>query len=167
MSSYTSTGADISDDGLYRYSLWRYWDKTLPKALIIGLNPSTADADLDDPTIRREVDFAKGWGCGGLIKVNLFAFRATDPETMRRAEDPVGPDNFNAIEDTLLDFRFKHIVCAWGSHGNFGRQNQRMRDFLHPEPLECFGLTAMGHPQHPLYLKRDTPLVPYEPPAYA
>lgn len=165
--SYTSKGADISDDGIYRYSLWRYWDKTLPKALIIGLNPSTADADLDDPTIVREVNFAKGWGCGGLVKVNLFAFRATDPDDMRRVEEPVGPENVWAIEDVLNDFQFQHVVCAWGSHGGYRGQNKVVREWLFDQKLECFGLTATGHPKHPLYLKGDTPLVPYEPPAYA
>lgn len=158
MTAYTNTGADISDDGVYRYVLWRYWDASLPKALIIGLNPSTADAEVDDPTIRREVDFCQRWGCGGLIKANLFAFRATEPTVMQKAADPVGPDNEATIRDLLEDFQFKHIVCAWGSYGGSRGQNKIMLEWLAPHALSCFGLTNTGHPKHPLYLAADTPL---------
>jgi hypothetical protein len=72
--------AKLSDDKLYRYQLSRIWDETKPKVLFIMLNPSTADADVDDPTIRRVINFAKSWNYGGVYVVNLYAFRSTDPK---------------------------------------------------------------------------------------
>jgi hypothetical protein len=82
------------------------------------LNPSTADASQDDPTIRRCIGFARQWGCGRLVVLNLFAFRATDPADLKRAADPVGPENRAWFDRTLVDDLVGGpVVCGWGVHG--------------------------------------------------
>ena len=94
-------GATISECGLYRYSLTRVWDDVLPMCIFVMLNPSTADADIDDPTIRRCINFAKREGCGSLMVVNLFAYRATSPADMKAAVDPIGSGNPTTLEETF------------------------------------------------------------------
>lgn len=124
-------------------------------ALFVGLNPSTADETVDDPTIRREMDFAKSWGLSGLVKVNLFAYRATDPKMMKRAFRPIGPHNDEWIGS--LHARCYVTVAAWGNHGTFlGRHNQVMH--LMCGDIHCLGETKTHQPKHPLYLKKDAPL---------
>ena len=86
-------GATISDCGRYRYGLWRIWNWQLPNAVFIMLNPSTADAETDDPTIRRCVGFARSWDLGGVHIANLFALRASDPGELANAQDPIGSAN--------------------------------------------------------------------------
>lgn len=87
--------AIISEDEKYRYQLSRCWDETKPRILFIMLNPSTADANIDDPTIRRVISFAKSWGYGGVYVGNLFAFRSTDPKGLKQIADPVGENNMS------------------------------------------------------------------------
>lgn len=87
------SGANFSRCRRFRYALWREWDATLPAVMLIGLNPSTADANHNDPTIRRCIGFARDWGFGGVRVLNLFAFRATYPDDLKAAADPVGPRN--------------------------------------------------------------------------
>ncbi len=86
-------GAVLSADGVYRYRLWRTWDASKPTLAFLMLNPSTADATEDDPTIRRCLGFAKEWGYGSLVVVNLFALRSPNPDALRENDDPVGPEN--------------------------------------------------------------------------
>src|SRR4028119_2392792 len=86
-------GAIFDPTRTYRYALWRTWDAARPPVAFVLLNPSTADARRDDPTIRRCANFARTWGFGGLEVVNLFAFRATHPTDLKCAADPVGPQN--------------------------------------------------------------------------
>lgn len=150
-------GATISPCGLYRYSLWRKWAPG-PMCVFIGLNPSTADATLDDPTIRRCVGFSKTWGFGGLMMLNLFAYRATDPADMKAAKDPIGPDN-----DEALHFAHSNtttVVAAWGAHGTFQGRDQQVRAML--PRLQYLRLTKDGHPGHPLYLPANLRPVPWE-----
>lgn len=142
-----SKGAVISDCGLYRYSLWREWAAG-DSVAFIGLNPSTADATLDDPTIRRCIAFAKSWGFGRLVMVNLFAFRATDPKEMMRADDPVGPDNDAALLRECAQARV--TVAAWGAGGTHLGRDRVVRRML--APMHYLRLTKQGHPGHPLYL---------------
>ena len=147
------TGATISPDGLYRYNLWRIWDKAKPYALFIGLNPSTADAKEDDPTIRRCKRFAADWGYGGVHMANLFAFRATKPTDMLHTLDPIGDQN-----DTYLDALAHNagvIVCAWGANGGHVQRNKQVIDLLSDYDLCCLGKTKAGHPGHPLYIKAN------------
>ena len=89
---HSQTGATFSSDERYRYLLWRRWSSS-QLALFIGLNPSTADAANDDPTIRRITGFSRSLGFGGFLIVNLFAFRATKPIDLFASSDPIGPEN--------------------------------------------------------------------------
>ncbi len=148
-------GANFSECEKYRYSLWRIWDDSKNNALFIGLNPSTADAEIDDPTIRRCINYAKGWGYGGLYMANLFAYRATDPKVMKKALDPVGPYN-NSYLIELAD-QCGIVVCAWGNHGRFKNQDRRVKHLI-PKMLHCLEKSKHGNPKHPLYLKKN--LVP-------
>lgn len=138
----------MSPCGFYRYVLTRSWPGPATVVAFVGLNPSTADANVDDPTIRRCIAFAKAWGFGGLVMVNLFAFRATQPADMFAAADPVGPDN---------DLRLRQVsqsasitVEAWGAHGGFLGRDRAVRDLL--VRRHYLRLTKDGHPGHPLYL---------------
>ncbi len=155
-------GAQLSDCGRYRYTLWRWWENTGKVCRFIMLNPSTADASEDDPTIRRCIDFAKREGCGSVLVVNLFAFRATSPEDMMKADDPVGPDNSSAIAWALGDSGPAPdgpFIAAWGARGTFGGAGEAMKKRLAGRGL-CFGLTANKQPKHPLYIRADQPLQP-------
>lgn len=149
-----SKGAVISACQQYRYKLWRTWDKDKPIVLFIGLNPSTADAELDDPTIRRCIGFAKAWGCGGLIMANLFAYRATEPKDMKNAYDAIGPDNDEWLRKCATDANI--IVAAWGAHG--GHLNRNLSVIHDIKGMRCLGKTKDGHPKHPLYLASSTVL---------
>ena len=113
---YSPAGAVFSDDMVYRYRLWRTWDPELPAVCFIMCNPSTADHEQDDPTIRRCLDFAKQWGYGRLLVGNLFALRATDPQKLRQHPEPTGgPDNDDTIMAMHEEANF--TVAAWGVHG--------------------------------------------------
>jgi hypothetical protein len=164
------TDATVSADGRYRYRLRRCWG---PGTLLpfVMLNPSTADARADDPTIRRCVGFARAHGFDGVTVVNLFAYRATKPADLWAAAadgvDIVGSGN----DDLLLDV-FDHaarrgtpVVAAWGA----GAPAARAADVAayaatwSADVLHHLGLTATGAPRHPLYVKADTPLTPWRP----
>jgi hypothetical protein len=122
--------AYISPCGAYRYSLSREWAPG-PACTFIMLNPSTADADIDDPTIRRCIGFAKAWGFGGLAVVNLFAFRATSPKDMQSAAEPVGPANDAAIADGVGLSTI--AVAAWGVHGTYRGRDLEVRRMVEEE----------------------------------
>lgn len=149
-------GATLSPCRTYRYDLWRTWIGGEGYAMFVGLNPSTADETQDDPTIRRCIAFAKSWGYAGLCMTNLFAFRATDPEDMKRAADPVGPQNDLVLKERAG--RAGVVVAAWGVHGTYKNRAWAVRMAL-PQ-LHCLRLTKDGHPGHPLYLPKT--LVPVE-----
>ena len=150
--------AVISDCGTYRYFLLRGDQNQLP---FIMLNPSTADERLDDPTIRRCMSFAKTFGYDGIIVMNLYALRATDPKELWKHHDPVGPDN-----DQWLSHMSTHspeIVCAWGANARAERV-QQVADLLEAggAALKCLGTTKHGAPRHPLYIKGDQPLIDWK-----
>lgn len=155
-SSEIDRWADISDDGRYRYTLTRRWDDR-PRVVFVMLNPSTADADIDDPTIRRCIGFARRWDFGGIEVVNLFAWRATDPVELARADDPVGPDNDDHIVARCAG---EFVVAAWGASVPY-LQRRRPADVLAMArnvggQVHHLGLTKDGSPRHPLYLRGDT-----------
>ncbi len=143
------SGANFSRCRRYRYTLWRRWDLERPLVMIIGLNPSTADARHDDPTIRRCIGFARDWDYGGLVVTNLFAFRATYPADLKAAADPVGPRNDVWIR--RMAGQVETIVAAWGNDGIWLDRSVRMRRMLAGR-LHCLRLNACGEPAHPLYL---------------
>lgn len=153
-----SAGAILSEDRVYRYSLWREWDAALPWFVVIGLNPSTADETRDDPTIRRCISFAKREGCGKLVMLNLFAFRATRPADMFAAIDPVGPENDATIRAYAMESRTKFAVAAWGAIHAPERIAEVAAMF---DTLYCLSKTQSGQPRHPLYLHASTPLEHY------
>lgn len=122
-------------------------------ATFVMLNPSTADADVDDPTIRRCMGFARAWGMGGLGVVNLYGYRATDPRELHKVPDPVGPHNDLALEHAIsyaLDNQLP-LIAAWGSNAEARRVEQVMA-LCGSEGWECLGTTIKGAPRHPLYL---------------
>lgn len=157
--NYLSTAAHIDPTGAYRYSLERRWAETGPTAVFIGLNPSTADASQDDPTIRREVGFARSWGCARLLKGNIFALRSTDPKALYGHADPVGPENNRTL--LLLAAQADHLVACWGAHGELLARGADVRKLLAAYQLLAFGLTKAGHPKHPLYLRSDLRPAPF------
>ncbi len=122
------------------------------------LNPSTADAERDDPTIRRCAGFARSWGFGGMTVVNLFALRATDPARLRRARDPVGRDNDRHIAAAASAGL---VVVAWGVHGRLGERDRAVLALLSGCRPGCLGTTRGGHPRHPLYLPAATRCRPF------
>lgn len=156
--------AIISECGQYRYLLTRPGDSLADKgtALFLMLNPSTADATLDDPTIRRCRNFAKTWACNGIAVANLYALRATNPADLWKHADPVGPDNdwrLRAIAQEYTD-----IVCAWGANAKPERV-AAVANILTAAGgrLWCLGTTKDGHPRHPLYVRGDQALLPWAP----
>ncbi len=155
---FLTSGAVISECGQYRYQLTRRWADG-PTMVFVMLNPSTADAETDDPTIRRCINFAKREGCGGLLVVNLFAFRATKPEDLARQPFPVGGE-WRAHIDAALETDGP-IVCGWGSHKGIDGQVATFRQIARAagRTLHCFIKNKDGEPRHPLYVKADQPLV--------
>lgn len=150
-----ASGADFSVDRQYRYRLWRTWNAKGPTLLYILLNPSTADAHKDDPTIARCIVRAQRLGYGGLEVVNLFAYCATDPKTMRRHADPIGRDNDAAIAEAAA--RAGLIVAGWGAYGGHLHRGRDVAARLYTAgfALHHLGLIKSGQPQHPLYVSYD------------
>lgn len=129
------------------------------------LNPSTADAATADATIRRCIGFAGRWGSSGLLVVNVFGLRSTDPAALAGHPDPVGPDNDRVIAAVLGADPVGQVVAAWGTNRVVrAARVAQIRALLHPLglPLMCLGTSVAGHPRHPLYLPSNTPLIPYE-----
>jgi hypothetical protein len=157
--------AVISACGRYRYRLERDLARPGRVAACIMLNPSRADAESDDPTLRKCLGFASRLGIGRLIVVNKCAFRATDPKLLRAARDAVGPDNDRHIEQALRDADL-HIL-AWGSLARLpAGLRDRWREVLAIAsrvgcPLYCFGVASDGQPLHPLYLPYGRKLVAF------
>lgn len=148
---FIDSGAEISPCGQYRYSLERSWDAG-SRILWIMLNPSTADAEQNDPTIERCLRRSVQWGYDGMWVGNLFALRATDPRALYAHEDPVGPDNDAHLAAMAREARI--VLCAWGNHGACRHRAQFVRKMLLGLGVMpyCLRLTAAGQPAHPLYL---------------
>lgn len=149
--------AILSEDRKYRYILSRIWDETKPTVLFIGLNPSTADENEDDPTIRRCINFAKNWGFGGLLMANLFAFRSTNPQALYSAQDPIGSENNYYIKKYAEKSAL--IIACWGNHGRFNNRSQQVYDLI--DSLNCLDTNKSGEPKHPLYIRSDAKPKPY------
>jgi hypothetical protein len=156
---FSHSSAVISKCGLYRYRLDRRWGEG-PTCGFIMLNPSTADADVDDPTIRRCIGFAKREGCGGLMVGNLFAFRATDPEAMAEADDPEGSENRHFLQN-MAERVDGPLIAAWGAHWMASDLASLCVAKTFGPRLMCLGKTKTGAPRHPLYVKGDAPLIPF------
>jgi hypothetical protein len=149
-------------DPKYRYVLCRDWNqgpKPLPHMVVIGLNPSSADEQYDDRTVRRCINFARREGFGSLTMINAFALRATNPYELYSNENPVGPDNDHWIATECGSA--SKIVVAWGKHGRYKNRQERILYLLGAEKLYCFGKNKDGTPKHPLYLSNSTKLVEF------
>lgn len=156
---HVKRSAEISECGQYRWWLRRSWDGSGRVACFIMLNPSTADALQDDPTIRRCVDFAKRWDCSALSVRNLYPFRATDPKDLKAAGYP---DGGGRGETEIRAARTAHlIICAWGTKAQSSRVS-RVLELLDGHDLYCLGTTKGGHPRHPLYVPASQELVPFK-----
>jgi hypothetical protein len=152
-------GAEISDDGLYRYSLTRVWDETGRQLCWIMLNPSTADSERDDPTIRKLIGFSKRWGFGGFAVVNLFGYRATKPTELQKVSDPVGIYNDRAV---TLWAEGRTLVAAWGSNAKIiGTRAGQVGALLAGRSCYALKVTDAGYPWHPLYVPYETMAVPF------
>jgi hypothetical protein len=163
-----SSSARISDCGRYRYWLARDWyigDVTPDPLTWIMLNPSTADAAQDDATITRCMRRAAALGFNGIRVVNLFALRSTDPEELARAEDPVGPENDQAILEACHGQRM--VIAGWGTgYAALGDRATKVRHMLRElnVPLFALGLTKDRQPRHPLYVSYSTNPIPIQEP---
>jgi len=146
--SPSPAGALISPCGRYRYALWRRWGTGCGELLVVGLNPSRADADGEDPTVRRCLRYARDWGCSGLRLANLFAWRSPDPGDLRRVPDPLGPEADLWLGRLAAGAAL--VLAAWGNGGRLGGRSQVARRLL--PPLQVLRLTRLGEPAHPLYL---------------
>lgn len=155
--------AIISPCGRYRYELKRRWLKQGPTALFIMLNPSTADALQDDPTIRRCIGFARREGCSALRVVNLMAYRATDPDNLPdNILEAVGPDNDRHLAHAIERVQGP-IIAAWGGNRRALEPRDLLFEMLDLKQvrLHCLGKTSKGAPKHPLYLPNNAPLIEY------
>lgn len=147
-----SSGAVFSPCRRWRYLLWRRWDEKRPVANFLMLNPSTADEVKLDPSCTRARLYAERWGYGALIVTNLFGWRATDPDDMKAAKDPVGAGNDGAILAAAREAQI--VVCAWGNHGAHHGRSAKVLSQLRAAGL-CLHMLRMngsGEPAHPLYL---------------
>ncbi len=166
--------ASISDCGTYRYTLYRKTKspvRWVKKCLFIMLNPSTADAEKDDPTIRRCLSFAEREGCTDLTVVNLYALRATNPKEMiallqySPMEAFGGTDQKKHLLEQIEDHsQMNHlIICAWGKQKGIEGHADRVMKIINENKgtAYCLGKTKEGYPRHPLYVKGDKPLEQY------
>jgi len=162
-----SSSAIISPCQQYRYTLHR----SIPSALrwvrpclFVMLNPSTADAAQDDPTIRRCLHFATREGCTKLTVVNMCALRATNPKALAQHANPFGPDNGMYLGTQIIEHQqIGIIIAAWGAHPFTSRREfGALKLTLRNAGALCLGMTKDGSPRHPLYVKNDQPLIPWK-----
>ena len=157
---FDQSGARFSRCKRWRYKLWRYWTDDERLLVCVGLNPSTATETVDDPTIRRVTDYARRWGLGGIVMLNAFGYRSTDPKGMLAADDPVGPGNKDSFDETLGKLKGRPapvVLCMWGAHGTHMDQDEEVMGWLRWPDIQpvCLGVNANGTPKHPLYLPKD------------
>jgi hypothetical protein len=153
----------FSSNRLYRYVLRHQCDDTKPIAspkriAWIGLNPSTADELSLDRTLAAICRYSRRWGFSEVVMLNLFAFRATDPRDLKRAEDPIGPDNDHHL---LTEVRkVQRVIACWGGHGRFLGRDRDVSDLLGVS-FGCLLKNRTGTPHHPLYLKSSIKPKPF------
>jgi hypothetical protein len=153
-------GAVFDVSGKYRYSLWCAWSAYHPRVAFVLLNPSTADEQRNDPTIRRCIGFARAWEFGSVEVVNLFAYRVTDAKKLLKVDDPVGEENDYYLMQAVE--RCSTVVVGWGTWGTLlGRDREVISLLAGRKDVYCLGNTKDGQPRHPLYVKGDRRLVPF------
>ncbi len=149
--------ARFSDCEKYRYTLTRTWDSSKGKIVFIGLNPSTADEMKNDPTVTRMINFAKSWGYGTISVCNIFAYRATFPEDLKKQQDPVGPETDKWLKSEINSA--DKVVAAWGNHGKFNNRSSEIRKIISNNEIYSFGNTNLLEPKHVLYLKSSSQII--------
>lgn len=152
--NYLEQSATISEDQQYRYSLTRKVSDGERIVLFVGLNPSTADAKLDDPTIRRCVGFAKLWGFSWLLMGNVYAFRSTDPKNLQIVENPVGPRNRDELDKMMAASEL--VIAAWGNNPLTAEAKEIADWVVKQGKVKCLGQNKNGTPKHPLYIAAST-----------
>lgn len=166
---FVRADADISDCGRYRYRLTREWDLDFGLAAFVLCNPSTADALKDDHTVRKCMGFARRWGCGGIVIVNVCAYRSRHPKDLLVVADPVGPRNLDAVSNVAGEWCFRKanghsgvavVVAGWGNAlpREFEEHAEQALGWIDHVPVHCLGRTSSGRPRHPLTLSYATPL---------
>lgn len=157
------SSAIISDCLNYRFLLTRKWETNLFNEFsgdicFIMLNPSTADSNIDDPTLRRCINFSKNWGFSTLRIVNLFAYRASNPDILKKINNPIGEHNDNYIINAATNSN--KTIIAWGNNGNLFDRANSVLELLSEKKINSFAiqLTNSNQPKHPLYIKKDIKL---------
>jgi len=135
----------------HRFALYRSWAPSMGTVAFIGLNPSTADENVDDNTVRRCINYTSAWGYGKLVMLNLFSLRSTDPKGLRCAT-PNLPENDQHIISECQ--KAKLVVAAWGVHGSYLKRDEEVLNLLDMNVV-CLGLSKKGYPRHPLYMRKD------------
>lgn len=146
-------GATYSACGNYRYKLWRQWEPSGKVLTFVMLNPSTATEIQNDPTVERCQRRAIALGFGGLRVTNIFALRSTDPNALYETDDPIGPENDEAILESVRDAAL--VIAAWGAHGDYMDRGEKVQKLLLKAgvAIYCLGTTKnSGMPRHPLYV---------------
>jgi len=149
------TGAIFSDDGQYRYALWRVWSQTRPPLMFVGLNPSTANGTANDPTITRLMGRADQEGFGAILAGNLYALVSSAPGVLLQGGDVVGPETDSYLRQ-MIDMAGQ-VLCAWGSFPAVKNRAPAVLSIV-PAPY-CLGVNKDGHPKHPLYISYSTKMV--------
>lgn len=161
-----SKAATISDCGTYRTRITRIWEPTLPLLPFWLLNPSKADAEIDDPTLRRGMHFGRREGKGGIVYGNAYSYRCTNPKDLPHdVAKAFGPENYDALLRIATDAAASNtpIVCGWGAHPIDEDVWHTMAEIVKRTGAEtvCLGKTKHGLPRHPLYVKNDQSLIPF------
>ena len=149
-------GADFSSNRKHRFALWRAWDESKPEVMFIGLNPSTANEEKNDPTIRKVIKFAVNWGYGSVTMLNLFTYVTTYPEELKTCKNPL-----LQADVTLISYArdADKIIFAWG---NFKEAQERAKQVIAMFPnAYCLVKNKDGSPRHPLYVPGNTEPVPF------
>lgn len=152
-----NSGAAFSADRKYRYCLHRIWDADRPRVMFIGLNPSTAAENKNDPTIRRVIRFARDWGYGGVYMMNLFALVSPYPVDLLVSPDPVGENDIWLRRHKEL---VGEVVFAWGSFSEGAARALVVIDMF--PGAKCLQMNKNGAPRHPLYVPANQPPVPFD-----
>jgi hypothetical protein len=152
--------ANISKCGKYRYTLTRIWDLSKARVAFVMLNPSTADGEEDDPTIRRCISYAQAWGYGGLVVVNLFSYRATKPDVLFHMGSAKGQQyiigNYSDKAMMAALENINDVVLAWGNNAKgFDERKAQVKFLLRRKDLYYITMTGMDEPAHPLFLRSD------------
>lgn len=159
--SEVNRDADLSPCLRYRYALKRWWTDEGPWASWIMLNPSTADAAVDDPTIRKCMKFSRDWGMAGMTVVNLFAWRSPNPKDLLTCEDPIGPENDWWIKH-VIGLTDGPVIAAWGSEAIAAKRSVDVLKMIATVQLKCLKLSKGGNPWHPLYVAGSEKLIDFK-----